>query len=164
MRTGAADGLIPDIYSAGDCMDARLGSLPYLIHALVAARYSAHLPGLTSPPSADVVHGEKTGTHRSRTSPLPGSPLGTGAAFSITAATTLPASMLPPDGKSPLCRNVSRREGREGGGGGEGGRERRRDESNALEAAASDTQGCGPQRRAIVRHDIISESRREFTQ
>lgn len=78
-----------------------------------------------------MMHGEKTekrkGTHRSRTSPLPGSPLGTEAAFSITAATTLPASMLPPDGTSPLWRNVSGREGRAGEG--RGGREGDRDES-----------------------------------
>lgn len=34
--------------------------------------------------------------------------------------------------------------------------------SNALEAAAGDAQGCGPQRRAIIRRDIIAESRWEF--
>lgn len=46
-------------------------------------------------------------------SSLPGSPWGPEAAFSITAATTHAASMMPPDCKSPLWRNVTM-EGREG--------------------------------------------------
>lgn len=127
MRSGnedrSGDGLIP---GAGGCMDARLAlcRTGFMHLQQLVTRVSAHLPGLTSSSSADIMHGEKTGTHRSRTSPLPGSPLGAGGAFSITAATTHPASMLPPDGTSPLWRNVSRRGGKEGGGGGgEGGRE-----------------------------------------
>lgn len=67
-------------------------------------------------------------THRSRTSPLPGSPLGPEAAFSITAATTLAASMLPVVGTSPLWRNVSGRERWGGEGWRKGGRDGGRDE------------------------------------
>lgn len=53
--------------------------------------------------------GRKKGAHPSRTSLLPGSPWGPEAAFSITAATTHPVSMMPPCCNSPLLRNVSGR-------------------------------------------------------
>ena len=64
------------------------------------------------------------GTHPSRTSPLPASPPGPEAAFSITAATTHPASMMLPYRNSPLRR-------RGGVGGGEREREWERERATA---------------------------------
>lgn len=114
--------------------------LPYLfLHLyMLVGPLSTHLQSLTS---ADVTRGEKRGTHRSRTSPLPGSPLGPEAAFSITAATTLAASMLPVDGTSPLWRNVSGRE-RWGGEGREGWKKGGRDELKPP-PDVKPTGGCG---------------------
>lgn len=72
-------------------------------HTVYSSLYTSHMV-FTCLWSADVSTEKKRVTHPSRTSLLPGSPWGPEAAFSITAATTHPASMILSFCNSPLWR------------------------------------------------------------